>query len=117
MPQINPFIPFVNPSKKNVPAQLDAQNIQLVGEGTSSSLNITTATTVKNTPGRLIRISVLVAGAAGTVNDCATTGAVATANQICVIPATVGVISLLWPCSTGITISPGAAQVVSVSYQ
>jgi hypothetical protein len=96
---------------------LDLQNAQLVSTGgTKSILNITAASVVKATPGRLVRLSVLVAGAVGTVNDCATTGAAATANQIAVIPAAVGSVVLEWPCAVGIVIVPGAAQVLSVSY-
>ena len=78
--------------------------------------NITVATVVKALTGRLVRVSVSVAGAAGTINDCATVGTVAAANQICAIPAAIGVTYLDWPCYVGITISPGAGQTVSVSY-
>lgn len=96
---------------------VDLQGALLTASGgTKSSLNITAATVVKATPGRLVRISVTTAGAAGSVNDCATTGAAAAANLIGVIPATVGVLTFEWPCATGIVITPGAAQVVSVSY-
>lgn len=85
--------------------------------GNSSSLNITAAKAVKATPGTLVRISVVVAGsAAGSANDCATTGAAAAANEICSIPTTVGVIELQWPCAVGIVIAPGTGQTVSVSY-
>lgn len=85
--------------------------------GTGSKLDITAATVVKATPGRLIRVSVLVAGSAtGTVNDCATTGAAATANEVFVIPETVGVYTLEWPCLVGIVIVPGTGQTISVSY-
>lgn len=116
MGQNNPFLPAVNPSNKVSPLHVDAQGGQLISEGTSSSLNITAAAVVKAAPGRLVQINVLVAGAAGTANDCLTTAAAAAANQICTIPAAVGVIKLQWPCATGIVIVPGAAQVLSVSY-
>ena len=85
--------------------------------GLSSALNITAATVVKAAKGRLVRINVVVAGsAAGTANDCATTGAVAAANEICAIPNTVGQITLYWPCNTGICITPGTGMTVAVSY-
>ena len=85
--------------------------------GTASKLDITAATVVKAGPGRLIRVSVLVAGSAtGTANDCLTTGAAATANEIFVIPETVGIYTLEWPCLVGIVIVPGTGQTISVSY-
>lgn len=116
MPQNNIFTSFINASGVQKPGVVDSKNYQIMSAGQSSTLNITAATVVKATPGRLVRINVTVAGAAGTANDCATTGAAAAANVICAIPAVVGVINIEWPCATGIVITPGAAQVVSVSY-
>jgi hypothetical protein len=107
----------INPSGQQSASHLDAYGNLLTAQGTASMLDISAQTVVKNAPGRLVKISVLVAGAAGTANDCATAGAVATANEICVIPAAVGIYSLDWPCTAGIVISPGAAQVVSVVYE
>lgn len=84
--------------------------------GNLSRLNITAATVVKATPGRIAKVTVNVAGAAGTVSDCITTGAVAASNLVWAIPAVVGVYDLDWPCLLGIVVTPGAAQVVSISY-
>lgn len=86
-------------------------------DGTKTALYINGTKTIKSQPGMIAQVNVLVAGAAGTVNDCADTASVATANQVAAIPATVGVIELGFPCATGITIAPGAGQVVSVSYR
>ena len=84
---------------------------------TSSALDISTATVVKASAGRVIRVSVITAGtAAGTVNDVATTGGVAASNEIAAIPAAVGILELEWPCANGITVTPGSGQVISVSY-
>lgn len=117
MPQANIFIPFVNSSGTQKPALIDGNKVQVVGSGTSSALNLTAATVVKATAGRLVKVNVIVAGtAAGTANDCATTGAVAAANEVFVIPNTVGTYNLDWPCLTGITITPGTGQTVAVSY-
>lgn len=89
----------------------------LVGKGTTPVYNITAATVIKAAPGRLAKISVVVAGsAAGTVNDCATTGAVAAANEIGAISNTVGVVDFDWPCATGIVVTPGTGQTLAVSY-
>lgn len=85
--------------------------------GSQSVLNITAATVVKAAPGTLWRITVTTAGTtAGTASDVLTTGGVAAANLIAEIPNTVGVIELVWPCKTGIVITPGTGQVVSVSF-
>lgn len=85
--------------------------------GTKSNLYISTPTAVKSAPGYIARVVVLVAGSAtGTVNDCLTSGAAVTANEIAVIPETVGPVVLEFPCLTGIFITPGTGQVVSVSY-
>lgn len=117
MPQVNNFLPAKTPGKVSAPLNLDLQGNLLQAEGIASALNITsTGAVVKLGAGRLVRINVLVAGAAGTANDCATVAAAAAANQICAIPAVVGTYQMLWPCATGIVIVPGAAQVVSVSY-
>ena len=88
-----------------------------VASGASAHLNITAATVVKAAPGRLVRVSVIVAGSAtGTVNDVATTGGVGTANQVGTIPTALGTTIFDWPCATGITVVPGTGQTVAVSY-
>jgi hypothetical protein len=94
----------------------DATGAQIVGSGTKNAYNLAASTVVKATAGRLGKVSVSVAGAIGTVNDCATTGAAAIGNQIGIIPAAVGIYVFDWPCTTGIVYIPGAAQVASVSY-
>lgn len=85
--------------------------------GSKSALNVSAATVVKASAGRVVRVSVITAGStAGTVNDIAATGSAAAANQIGTLPNTVGTYLFDWPCETGITIVPGTSQVVSVSY-
>src|SRR6185437_5142804 len=84
-------------------------NLATQDGGSSSSLNVTAAKVIKATAGRLRRITVSDPGTTSgalTVNDCATTGAAAAANQIVSIPfgsLTAGqVINLDWPCAVGI---------------
>ncbi len=108
--------PGASDPKRPFNAWAGRTGVAQTGQGLSTSLNIAAATVVKGSPGRLVRINVIVAGAAGTANDCATTGAAAAANEIAVIPAAIGPLLLDWPCAAGITIAPGAAQVVSVSF-
>lgn len=84
--------------------------------GTAVQYNITAATLVKAGIGRIVRFNVTVAGAAGTINDAATTGGAAASNLIAAIPAAVGIYELDWPVANGIVVTPGAAQVVSVAF-
>lgn len=88
----------------------------LVANGDSSSLNITTGTVVITGAGRIVRFVVTTAGAAGTIHDFATVGGGTAATLIATIPATVGIYYLDFPVTTGILVTPGADQVVSVSY-
>lgn len=141
MPQ-NPqqVYPALNPSNVAKPIAVDPDNVVYTAKNSSgdpavpaldaagnlpafttqalsTSYNITAATVVKATPGKLAYISVVTAGsAAGSANDCATTGAAAAGNKVATIPAAVGVIPVNWPCGTGITITPGSGQVIAVSY-
>lgn len=84
--------------------------------GNKTALYVNKTTVIKATPGMIAQVNVLVAGAPGTINDCATTAAVATANEIAVIPATVGPIEIRFPCLVGLVVAPGPGQVLSVSY-
>lgn len=96
----------------------DTQGSLLAVDGRNSALNISTATVVKASSGRLVRIDVITAGStAGTANDTTTTGGAAASNEIFAIPNTIGSYYLDWPVANGIVIIPGTAQVVSVSYQ
>jgi hypothetical protein len=122
MPQTNLNLIAKNPSNVNVPLTTDATGNLFVGSGSVPRYNITAATVVKATPGRLVRIAVSVAptAAALVASDCATTGAVAASNQIVSVAfgsLTAGqVITLDWPCTAGIVINPGTGGTVSVSF-
>jgi hypothetical protein len=89
--------------------------------GSYAALNVTAAAVVKAAPGLLYRINVAAAGSAGslTINDCATTGAATTANEIISIPfgSLPVTIPLAWPCASGIVVSavPTGGQ-VTVSF-
>ena len=85
--------------------------------GTRAWLNVTAAQVVKAGAGICVSVTVVVAGsAAGTVNDVATTGGAAAANQFGTIPTTVGTYTFNWPCGTGIVLVPGTGQTLAVSY-
>ena len=91
--------------------------------GAKSSLNIGSATVIDDTTvssytsRRVSRVHVLVAGTTqGSVNDCLTIAAVAPANQVFAIPNAAGAYLIDFPMLSGIVVSPGAGQVVAVSY-
>ena len=85
--------------------------------GNRAWLDITAAQVIKAAPGICVSVAVVVAGTtAGTVNDVATTGGAAAANQFGTIPATVGTYTFNWPCGTGIVVVPGTSQTLAVSY-
>src|SRR6266581_3712057 len=91
--------------------------------GIYAALNITAAAVIKGGTGIICRIAINVVGSAGnlTLNDCATTGAAAAANQIVSVAfgsLTQGqVLTLEWPCGTGIVVSsiPTGGQ-VAIAY-
>ena len=89
----------------------------ITAQGTKTFFNVTADTLVKAKSGRVAKISVLVAGSApGAVHDSATIGAAAAANEIAVIPNTVGVYNIDFPVSNGIVIKIGTGQTLAVSY-
>lgn len=83
----------------------------------SATLNITTPTLVKAGPGYVVAVAVIVAGTLpGTVNDAASTGAAAPANQVAVIPNTVGQVGVNFPVAAGIVVVPGTGQTLAVTF-
>jgi hypothetical protein len=96
--------------------------------GLSSALNVTAATVIKASPGRLIRLVILTPGTtsgAWTFNDTTTVGGAAAANAIFSMAfgstANVAgaVIYLDFPCQNGIVLSAvpgGGSPVAAISY-
>lgn len=83
----------------------------------SRACGISAATVVKASPGRLCHVHVLVAGSTlGSVNDCATTGAAAVTNQVAAVPNAVGYYDFECPLNSGLTVTPGTGQVLTVTY-
>lgn len=110
----------INPALKSAPLQTDLSGNLLTGNGSLNKLNVTGTTVIKAAAGRICKINIMVVPSVTvTVNDCATTGAVATANQVCAIPvasAPAGtLISLDFPCLTGIVLVLGTGT-ASVSF-
>lgn len=78
---------------------------------------------VGNAPPQMItcvRVSVITSPTtASTVNDCATTGAIATSNAFLTIPASTAagtVYMMYWPCFQGLAVSVGTAGVLAISW-
>lgn len=112
MPQNSLAIPFQNQAGAIAPGHLDAQGESvLVANGLSTALNITAAKVVKTGAGRCVRLIIINAGSAGswTLNDCATTGAAAAANELFTVAqanaAAGSVFTIDAPVSTGLTVS------------
>lgn len=84
-------------------------------QGAQNKADITAATLIKSTGGRLCSVSVIVAGSAdGAVYD--NNDITSTLRQIYVIPQTVGVYVVNFPMGYGISVVPGTGQTVAVSW-
>ena len=129
MAQNNVWLPFQKwIGKALAPALLDAAGLLVVTTGGLQWTQVTAAAVIKATPGRLARISIQAPGStsgAFTFNDCATTGAAASTNEIFTLAynATAnvagGVITLEWPCAVGIVCSAvpgGGTPIINVSW-
>ena len=90
--------------------------VDYVASGQQAANGLSASTLVKAGSGRLVRVSVTTAGAAGAVYDSASLGGVGASNLIGVIPATVGIYFFDWPIINGIVYAPGAAQVASIAF-
>jgi hypothetical protein len=89
----------------------------IVGSGTRSFLNISAATAVKSSQGRICTVNVTTAGSGvGSINDHATTSGLAASNLVAHIPTAVGSYEFDFPCATGIIVTPPTGGVVSVSF-
>jgi len=101
--------------KNAVTAINSAAQSYLSVQGKASAAGLTSATVASSSAGRLVNVSVIVAGSAtGMVYDSnSTTG---TSRPIYVIPMTVGVFQVNIPVSYGVTVAPGSGQTVTVSY-
>jgi hypothetical protein len=101
---------------KNVVTALNnATQTYLNVNGATNLAGIGAPTVVKNGAGRLVLISVTVAGSTqGAAYDGATL--TATGNPLCLIPEAVGIYEVDLPARFGIVIYPGTGQALTVSY-
>jgi hypothetical protein len=87
--------------------------------GTTTSLTVTgpTPTLVITGSGRLVNVSVLVAGTGtGTINNAASTAAATASNAIRIVPITAGVHDANQLFTNGLVIVPGTGQSLNVTY-
>lgn len=85
-------------------------------QGRKNALEITTPTVIHVGEAWVARISVIVAGSAGAIYDANSVAAAVVGRRLCIIPATVGIHDIVMPVTRGIVVSPGASQIVTVSY-
>lgn len=102
-------------TKNIVTALNNASQTYSAVNGTICRLDLTASTLVKTGEGRVAYISVTVAGTTvGKAYDSITTGT--TSNALCAIPNTIGVFQVNLPFVTGLVVTPGTGQTVTVSY-
>jgi hypothetical protein len=98
-------------------AALAIKNTQTVYfAGKSTAVAVSAATLISAGSGYLVGFSVVVAGAAGTINNSATLVGASSANAIVATPATVGNYLVGARFTAGLVVSPGAGQTVTVTY-
>ena len=85
------------------------------GAATAAVLNITGLTALRTSAAWVQQINVLTAGAAGAIYDAAATGTATAGRQIAVIPATIGMFPLNFPCTSGVVVAPGAGQSLAIT--
>ena len=85
--------------------------------GVVTSSAVTSATQVATGGGRLVSVSVLVAGTGtGFVHNAPSTGAAAASNAMVAVPTTIGVYPAGTVFTAGLTIAPGTGQSICVTY-
>lgn len=89
-------------------------NLRILGKSTSAT--VTTDTLVVSGSGYLVRYSILVAGADGTIHNANSIANATAANALCVSQATIGVFDAGLVFTNGLVIKPGAGQSLNVTY-
>lgn len=102
--------------------------VPVVADGGNNWTQVTQAAVIKAIPGRLCKITVIAPGSTGgtfTFNDCKTTGAAASGNQVFNIAYNAAtnvagnIWALDWPCLNGIVCSAvptGGSPIINVSW-
>jgi hypothetical protein len=109
----------INPAGALRPNQADATGNLLVGAGSVTQLNVTTKSVIKVGPGRVVKVTWVVATAAACgIYDAATTAAGVQATALWAAASTTAgqIVPLDAPVTNGIVVDPGASGVVSVIF-
>lgn len=94
---------------------IDGLVAQVAVEFTSAT--VTSSTLVIAGSGRLIGVSIVVAGSAsGLVHNSATVGGVAASNALVATPATLGFYAVSQRFTNGLVIVPGTGQSINITY-
>lgn len=89
----------------------------LRAQGNQTSETVTAATVICTGGGRLLSVSVTVAGStAGTINNASTTASAAASNVLLAVPATAQVLTAGQSFTMGLVIVPGTGQSLNVTY-
>jgi len=89
----------------------------ITAQGINSFLNISAATAIKSSKGRIAKVNVTTGGSTnGSIYDHATTSGTGATNLVASIPDVIGSYTIDFPCANGIVIVPGTGMVVSVSF-
>ena len=85
--------------------------------GRKNSLAMTTTTLVSAVPGRLVTVSIVVAGTGdGFVYDASTIAGATAERKVVLIPQIPGMFSVGMPITYGIVVAPGTGQTIAVTY-
>ena len=84
--------------------------------GTTTTAVLTANTLALTGAGYLVRYSILVAGAAGTINNANSVANATSSNALCVTQATIGIFNVGMPFANGLVVKPGAGQSIVVTY-
>lgn len=105
-------------ASQNIVTALNNQaQVSLQIAGNKVATGITAQTVVSLNPGRLVVVSVVVAGSSvGSIYDASATTTATASRLIYSIPNTVGVYVVSMPVANGIVVSPGTGMTVAVSY-
>ena len=116
-------LPFRHRASPAPPIIVEPDTVAVTVGGIHSALNLTSATVVKATPGRLGRLIIIGRGHSGAfvLNDCATIDTATAGNTVLVIPHGLvagSVVAVDWPCAVGIVLSavPNGNPIIAVSY-
>lgn len=113
MASIDDILSAILNTNKTLSSWVSAQKRAL---GNLTTALITAPTLVITGSGRLVSMTVIVGGSAGAIYNSATVAAAVAANELAVIPTTVGVVQLGMEFNAGLVVSPGSGQTCVITY-